>query len=313
MTVSSRRGFTLAELMITLVVTLAVGAVTYRLLLTNQRITRSQTEQVGLQDNVRSGALIIGAELREVGYDRLPAAADIPASLVPYPLGLPGSVRSDLVASAADSVRYKAMRGFAITCGFNAGTSRIVVESGSLSTTRALAVGDSLLVYVEGKPGTAADDLWLHGAVTSLAPNQLCADGLTNGLAVGVAFDGGVPAATAFGEMSSGGPVRFFEEMVLRSYRDGGSAWLGIRSVLGGAAFEPVLGPIADGAVAPEGLALSWLDVNGAATAVAANVRSVGVTLRGITDMPVHINGQGYAAVDSLSLSTRVALRNALR
>jgi hypothetical protein len=109
--------------------------------------------------------------------------------------------------------------------------------------------------------------------------------------------------------------VRFYEEMLLRSYVSNGDAWLGVRNLnVSLTAIQPVLGPIANGAVSPQGLGLEFRDVNGNVTAVPANVRSVGITLRGVTDNAVHRNGQGYRkAVDTLAMTTVVALRNALR
>ena len=71
----SRRGFTMVELMIALVLTLMVSGVIFQVLLRNQRVSRTQTEHVGMQENVRAGALIIANELREVGYDSIPAPA----------------------------------------------------------------------------------------------------------------------------------------------------------------------------------------------------------------------------------------------
>lgn len=79
-------------------------------------------------------------------------------------------------------------------------------------------------------------------------------------------------------------------------------------------AIQPVLGPIANGAGGPQGLALVYRDANGAITNVPANVRSMEITLQGITDNAVHRNGQGYRKnIDTLAMTTHVALRNALR
>src|SRR6185295_12727343 len=83
MTMTSRRGFTLVELIITLVLMLMVAGVTYGLLVNNQRVSRAQTSQVSLQDNVRSGALILGNELREIGYDEVTAASAASVAQVP--------------------------------------------------------------------------------------------------------------------------------------------------------------------------------------------------------------------------------------
>ena len=309
MTMTSRRGFTMVELMVALVLTLMVGGVTYRLLVTNQRVTRGQTEHVSMQDNVRSGALIIGSELREVGYDRLPN----PLNPVLVAVGAAGLTRSDLVAMGPDSVRYKAMRGFGVICALDAGASRITLYDDTFQSTRTLAVGDSLMLYVEDDPLSAADDVWLHAGITQLNGAQACPDG-AGGTRYTIAFPLGLGAAAAFPLMLPGAPVRVFEEMVIRSYRSGGDAWLGMRAVAGGGAIQPVLGPIADGAVSPEGLALTYRDANNNVTAVPASVRTVEITLRGITDMPVHRNVQGYrATVDTLALTAQVALRNALR
>lgn len=310
MTTITRRGFTLVELMVALVLTMMVGGVTYQLLLTNQRATRSQTEHVSMQDNVRSGALIIASELREVGYDRLPN----PLNPALAPLGAAGTARPDLVAYGPDSVRYKAMRGFGVVCGVDQANSRLTLASATLQLNKALAVGDSLMLYLEDNPNTASDDVWIHAGITALNGALNCASGAA-GTGITIAFTNGMTAATVFPLLKwPGAPVRLFEEMVLRSYRSGGDAWLGMRSVTGGGTIQPVLGPIADGTAAPEGLALAFLDANGAATTVPTDVRSVRVTLRGITDMPVHAAGQGrYAVVDTMALSTQVALRNALR
>jgi prepilin-type N-terminal cleavage/methylation domain-containing protein len=316
---TTRRGFTMVELMMAMVLTLMVGAVTYRILVTNQRVTRSQNERVGMQDNVRSGALIIGSELREVGYDRLPAALNV--ALAPY-FGA-GTVRSDIVAIGPDSVRYKAMRGFGVVCNKVLASNQLVLRASPaenlLQVTRPLAVGDSLMVYAEDTPMSSADDVWFHAGIIALPTAAVnCPDG-TTGFRVNVQFSSSVvgtpvPTATAFGLITVGAPVRFFEEMVLRSYVANGDAWLGVRNLNTGTAIQPVLGPISNGLNATQGLTLVYRDANGAVTAVPANVRSMQVTLRGITDNPVHRNVQGYQrSVDTLAMTTHVALRNALR
>ena len=101
--------------------------------------------------------------------------------------------------------------------------------------------------------------------------------------------------------------------MLLRSYQVGSQTWLGMRSISANGVIAPVLGPLSGTAAADSGLALVYRDVNNNQTAVENNVRSIDVTLKGITDAPVRTKRAGYATVDSLSLSTRVALRNTLR
>ena len=113
--------------------------------------------------------------------------------------------------------------------------------------------------------------------------------------------------------MAVGGPVRFFEVMELRYYQSGGKSWLGSRSVSAGGVIEPMLGPLADSTATGRGLTFTYLDRNGAPTTVPNDVREIAWTLKGVTDGAVRQGGSAPLAVDSLALSTSVALRNTLR
>lgn len=214
----------MVELMLAMVLTLMVGAVTYRILVTNQRLTRSQNEHVSMQDNVRSGTLIIGSELREAGYDRLPNP--LPAGLTGVGLAA-GTLRPDIVAVSADSVRYKAMRGFGVICNLKTASSELVLSDALTQSVRTIAVGDSILVYTEASPSISSDDSWLHARITALPGAENCpaATGMGPGTRVTIQFQPTtVTAAAAFPLMSAGAPVRFFEEMLLRSYVSNGDA-----------------------------------------------------------------------------------------
>jgi prepilin-type N-terminal cleavage/methylation domain-containing protein len=317
---TTRRGFTLVELMIGLILLLAVGAVTYQLLVNTQRVSRSQSQHIGMQDNARSGAFILADELREVGYDEINAAA---VPLITTWLGVVPAVVSnpDLIAIGSDSVTYRGMRAVGFTCNLVAATPAVVVHnSGAIpfSQIRSLTTNDSLMLYVENDPSIAGDDIWLVVGITTAPTSQNCPDG-TAGLRIPVAFPAtltgiGLDANKVFGSgMVVGGPVRGFEMMQVRSYTSGGKLWLGMRSrPLAGTTIEPVLGPLANGAGASQGLTFAFYDASNNVTAVRNNVRSVQVTLRPISDEVVRTTGR-YANIDSLSLSTRVALRNALR
>ena len=120
-----------------------------------------------------------------------------------------------------------------------------------------------------------------------------------------------ITSATAFGNMFVGGPVRAFELMQMRSYTSGGKTWLGMRSrpLTVGTTLEPVLGPLSGTAT---GLVLTYRDASNTTTTVADNVRSIQVSLQSASDEMVRTTGR-YAKMDSLTMTTRVALRNALR
>jgi prepilin-type N-terminal cleavage/methylation domain-containing protein len=294
-----RRGFTLIELIVGLVLVLAVGGVTWALLAQNQRVARSQREHAGLQDNLRTGAIVVANELREIGYDSIPESAA---------LGTGPSVSPDLLVMERGRVVYKAMRGIGFTCAVPA-SGTLKLQRAALVGVRVPVVGDSFTAHVEGNPDTGSDDAWVHGGISAVS-GGLCDDGSAAVLlTVGFA---GAAGATAPSRMMLGGPVRFFEIMELRSYQSGGKSWLGTRSVSAGGVIEPMLGPLADSSATERGLTFAYLDRNGAPTSIPNDVREIGWTLKGVTDGPVRGSG-ATLAIDSLTLSSSVALRNTLR
>jgi hypothetical protein len=102
--------------------------------------------------------------------------------------------------------------------------------------------------------------------------------------------------------------------MEMRHYQSGTQWWLGMRSLNGGGGIQPVLGPLADSTGTQSGLVFWYLDKNLAATAVPNNVREIQVTLKGVSDGAVRTSGGASSlAVDTLTLSTNVSLRNTLR
>jgi len=60
------------------------------------------------------------------------------------------------------------------------------------------------------------------------------------------------------------------------------------------------------------GLTFTFRDANNAATTVRDNVRSIEISLQPMSDELTRTTGR-YAKMDSLTMTTRVALRNALR
>ncbi len=300
------RGFTLIELMVALVLSVLVVAVVYRLLLNTQRVSRAQHARVGIQDNVRAGATIVTNELRELGYDSVPAAAG------PALVAAVGSsaANSDLLLAQPGRVRYRAMRGFGVTCV--APTSgRLVLRRSLYSGLRDPVAGDDLAIFVEGSPTTGLDDAWVQAAVVGAAPGP-CADGAP-GIGVSVTWPLPAVATAAVPGMVAGGPVRSFEVMEMQYYVSGGKSWLGMRSVSAGGSIEPLVGPLADSTGGTRGMTLSYLDKDDLGTATLDDVRTIALELRGITDERVYRSGGQTSAVDTLSATARVALRNALR
>ena len=309
MIMSSRRGFTMVELMIGLVLTLAVGGVAYEMLLRSNRVTRAQSEHIGVQENVRSGALIVTNELREVGYDVI--GPDASAALGGYA----PAARSDLLAIDQAGVTYHATRGFGFVCAVTtAAPATVIVRRSTWQELRTPKVTDTLMLYVENAPNTSKDDAWVHLGIVAAPTNQNC--GAVAGLAFQVDEPAGLDLTTALNAVVLGGPVRVTEVMRMEHYVDAtdGKPYLGMRSVSAGdLQLQPLVGPLADNGGATPGLRFDYLNANDAATAVAGNVRVIRITLRGVTDEAVYGSRTNLPTVDTLGITTRVALRNTLR
>jgi prepilin-type N-terminal cleavage/methylation domain-containing protein len=309
MTLRTPRGFTMVELMIGLVLTLAVGGVAYQMLLRSNRVTRAQGEYIGMQDNVRSGALIITNELREIGYDVVTAGATAALGYAPAQ-----ATRTDLLAIDAGGITYHATRALGFTCGKATGApATVTVSRATWQELRAPTTTDTLMLYVENASNTATDDAWVHLGITATA-SQACPSGAA-GLAFQVQAPAGLNLTTALNAVVLGGPVRVTEVMRMQHYVDptDGKPYLGMRSLSANElTFEPVIGPLATNGGVDPGLAFVYRRADNATTAVVADVRTIELTLRGVTDQAVH-GRRSYATIDTLGLTTRVALRNTLR
>ena len=302
--VGERRGFTLVELMVALVLGTMVAGLIHRQLLHGRRLARAQLERTALQDNVRVAALLLAGELAPLGYDEVtPEAAAA--------MGAAVELRSDLRTLGPGAVTYLALRGAGHVCGAApAPTAEIVIASHLWRAHRAPRSTDSLLVLVENDPATNADDAWIHlGVLSSVASS--CPSG-----EAGVVIRVGVPASLApevLERITAGSPARLAEVMQIRHYASGGKSWLGMRSVSTGEAITPVAGPLADSTATVRGLTLRYLDARGAPTSEPSAVRAVEAELIGVTDQPIQGRDMRRALIDSFALTTRVTLRNAPR
>jgi prepilin-type N-terminal cleavage/methylation domain-containing protein len=277
---SSRGGFTLVELMISLVLLGIVGGVLASMLVNMQRGSRAQSQRVTLQSNLRAGMALLPAELRELS----------PA---------------DLVTTLADQVVYRAMRTTGVACAVAANQVRL--RNRLTFGYRPIEAGgrDRLYLFVDGDQVTGTDDTWLELLITATA-NGTCADGdAATNLTVTRTDGSAIPAGT-LATIFTDAPVRSFETMEMRLYEADGRWWLGARSVSGGAANpEPVLGPLT-----ADGLVFTYRDRAGAQTATIANMRTLDIALKGQTDGTI-ATGLEALSIGEDSLTTRIRLRNA--
>jgi prepilin-type N-terminal cleavage/methylation domain-containing protein len=283
-TMRNRRGYTLVELLIVMIIMVTVTGGMLRLLNTSQRLSRAQAERVDLQSNVRIGSIVVPAELREINT--------YAGSVDPF--------RTDILNKTATSINYRAMRGIGFVC---AGSTTTQLRLSSFSGVRASqAVRDAAYVFSEGaNPDTGNDDSWLPVSITGVATSNTCGNGTVE-LTVAPALAAAPPVGT---------PVRTYEQMQLSLYQLDGKSWLGVRSLSGGDLTpRPLLGPLKD----VDGLNLAYLAANGAAPATNADVKSIVLTIRGVTSEQVSSGGgNAHAAYVQDSLVSQVSLRNAFR
>lgn len=271
----NRRGFTLTEMLIVIVLMGIVGAVLTRNMLSMQRAANDQAQRVNLQGNLRAGAAFVPTELRELNID---------------------AASNDLLVLEASRVEYMAMRATGIACVAVDGAATITLRDRLTFGYRGIQVGrDGLFIFVDGDPNTAGDDTWATRAITASAAGT-CPDGEA---ATVLTLDSGLPAG-----MTAGTPVRAYERMELSLYASGGRNWLGARSVSAGEAVQPVLGPLA-----ANGLTFTYRTAAGAVTATAAQVRVIEVALRGETQGAVS-RGYGSPDVAEDNVAARIRLRN---
>ena len=278
----ARRGFTLAEVMVSLALTLMVAGALYSVLLSTQRVTRAQAQRVDLQSNVRAGALIVLGELREL------SAA---------PGGTAG--QNDILVAGSNAVVYRAMRGVGFICAAPSATTFRIARSSFSGARDPQAGRDEVLIFSEDSAAAGAGDSWLGTNIVGVGTGSPCPGALGPGITLTV------PVGASVTGPGIGTPVRIAEVMELRLYESEGKSWLGARSVSSGETIQPLVGPLTKGS----GFGLEYLDVTGMPTIDRTSIRSIRITVRGTTDG----GGAGNSIPVEEELVTQVALRNAVQ
>lgn len=291
----TRRGFTLIELMVALVLMGLVSTAVYKVLVSNQRLYLAQTQQIDLQQNIRAAATILPAEFRELD------AAD-----------------GDITGMGPDSIRMRAMRQLAFVCntpalGGGIGQLDLTIRATPMYGNRlSFAAGDSLLVYWEGDPSKRSDDIWLPAQVQSiLATGAVCNDSgptLHQGFSLRMQPNWINNAALNIANaITRGAPVRGYDKVVYRTYQAADGNWyLGQRNPAQGGTIQPVIGPL----IGANGVTFSYYDSIGAVTNLPTQVAQIEIVLRARTASPIRSGGAGVQAYKVDSMVTRVALRN---
>lgn len=281
----SRRGFTMIELLVALVLFGLVGTSIYRLLVTNQRLYVSQSERVNTNQAARAAASILPGSIREL------SASD--------PDG------SDILVATSTGFRYRSLKNVYFACQ-NGTAGQIIVDGARWFGIRAIDVTtDSLLIFAEGDPTTRTDDRWLHANVIAATAGTSCSAPSTTSLTLTVTLLSG-----AMTSVLKGAPIRSYQIEQVSAYADAGSNWwLGsqtINKTTGTAStIQPIVGPLQS----DSGLALAYYDSTGTVTANRALISRIGITVRS-RSMSQAQTGTGSVGYITQNLGTIVSLRN---
>lgn len=298
-----RRGFTLVELLIAMVVFGIVGATVARVLINSLRVSQAQVVTADMQSNVRLGGLILPLELREIGYD---------SNIFVTP-GV-GAITSDIEAMAQSSITFRAMRGWSPVCDIRSDMLQYKIRKPTFGQRRPLGT-DGFLLFVENLEALRWDDQWVRLLlVASMDQDELC--GADSAIAINLSSVPPVGAGNMLvaTNVKVGAPVRYYERMQFGMFvDDDGRTYLGARSLsLGEVRYRAVAGPLDPAA----GLRFTYYDASGTEVNPGGGnpglVRSIDVRLQGETRDRIDLMGSSTRQTGSMVTVTRVALRNTM-
>ena len=277
-----RRGFTLIELMISMVIAMVVLGAAYNMLTNNQRFYRAQGQIVEVQQNVRAVTQILPSELHELD-----------------------ARGGDIISMNDTSMEIRAMRGFAQVClAPNVAGGQIVLKTSAIFLPTGIDITrHNVFVFREGDSTIATDDKWLNASITATSTRN-CSDG-SAGTQLTLSIVGG---NTQLDSVPNGAPVRIWEQVHYTLWEDASRLWwLATETMVSGSysGLSAVAGPLRPSI----GLWFKYYDATGAVTALRDSVRSMDVIARGLSTVPIMIQGKPTGQYADSS-TVRVTLRN---
>lgn len=292
----ARRGITLVEVMVTVVVLGIVGATLTTILTRQQRFYRDAAETVEVRRELRGGSMLLPTDLRAIS-----------------------TVGGDLLESTSRRFTIRATIGSAVVCARGASSVDVVPTD---LTTHTLAswyavpqATDTAFVFDDSTTTGAADDYWWKGAIASTATSTAYCSGSPFIAAADaglprtrITFTTAIPATVVVGAV-----VRITRPVRYEVYRPSAtSGWyVGYREHAANvwSATAPVAGPLSDST----GLRFTYFDTTGTlvtptTAAQRGAVARVGVDLRAAGRTDALRVRNGAAMRDSLTF--KIGIRN---
>lgn len=271
----ARRGFSLIELLVGLVVGLMVLTGVVQLMIVQGKGYRKQREVIDIRETAREAAALLSWDLRQ----------SVTGGSAPSVMG-------------ASTVTLRSPRGLGTVCAKHATLARYALwkSGGNISAS----VDDSVLVYQLGRDNWTALKITAVGTPASMGVTACAWPGAR---APDVVVELAVGSKTDTSYIKIGASLRSFRRVEYSEYQQGGRWWLG-RKVGAAATYEQLTGPL----IAPSsGLAFTYYDTLGAVTANPAALGSIAFTLRTESYRNTYV-GATYAYQRD-SLTTKVSLR----
>jgi prepilin-type N-terminal cleavage/methylation domain-containing protein len=243
MTERMRRGFTLVELLVVVVLGGLLVLAIYQILLTNSRTYAVNNAQIQGQQALRAGMDVLFGELREISAQE-----------------------DDIVGMGLDSITIRTPRAFGLVCATDYSSNPPRVTAYRVGPV--VQAGDSIHIFADNMPDRARDDVWLTRSVQSVDSTVTCGGAPAQRLAV--------PNLASTGDtVRLGAPLRAFVTYTYGLITWGGEEYLGRRISTSGTP-DPLVGPL----IPKRGVTFRYLDSVGAVTTVDTLVAQIEVTLR---------------------------------
>ncbi|MEO6211277.1 MAG: prepilin-type N-terminal cleavage/methylation domain-containing protein [Gemmatimonadaceae bacterium] len=296
---AARRGFTLVELLVVVVLLALVLTSVMRIFVQQQRFYSDSAAMMETRSSSRDAAYVIQSDLRSVS----------PKS-------------GDIYSMSSKSIEFRSQTGASVVCTIDGSRTILTVPPLNVATGAALtswlappAVGDTVLIY---DSGTAVDSFNYYTLTAAPTNSASCpnATGLTT--TVGEAMAGytlrvtpALPATTLVGV-----PIRIMRTAHYELYQEASGNWyLGFYDCLPSRSpkcnpLQPVAGPYLPANLAGTGgIVFTFLDSTGAVTATQKLVRRIDLAARAQTTVDVRTAGYAKGLVSD-SMFTTIAPRN---
>lgn len=271
-----RRGFTVIELLVGLVVGLIVLGSVVQMLIVQSRGYRKQREIIDIRETAREATALLAGDIRHSGVGNSP-----------------------LASMGTNSIALRSPRGMGTVCAKHPTLARY----GLWKTGGNILAGtdDSALVFQLGRDKWKALKITAVGTPAAMGVTA-CAWPGARPPEIVVEFAVGTKTDTSY--IKVGAPFRSFRRVEYAEYQLDSRWWLG-RRIGAAASYEQLTGPLV--APASNGLAFVYYDTLGAVTTNPGAVGTVAFTLRTESFKKTHVGTTHAYQRDSLT--TKVALR----